>query len=209
LQIKSGSLLWASSFLVAIAVAGNSLAADGPRYTYAGLGYVNLDFDEVNGVGADGDGWYLDGSVAVADMVHLFASYADADIDVDDFGFGEISADYSQIVAGLGVNFALSDTVDLVGRVAYIRADVEALGFEEDEDGYGLAAGVRAMVLPPLELNAGISYSDLGGDDGDDTSVGIGAVYNFTHMFAVTAGAGFADDTQDVSLGVRLYFGGT
>jgi hypothetical protein len=211
MKIKCRGLLWASSFLAcALAASGSVAAADGPRYTYGEVGYLNLDFDEVNGVGADGDGWTINGSAAVTDMVHLVAGYTDADIDVDDFGFGEISADYSQIVAGLGVNFAVADTVDLVGRIAYVRAEVDIDGFgDADDDGYALQAGVRAMVLPPLELNGGITYSDLGGDDGSETSVGIGAVYNFTDIFAVTAGASFGDDTQTIGLGVRLYFGAT
>jgi hypothetical protein len=207
-KVKFRALLRAGMFLVCALAAGSGMAADGPRYTYGELGYVNLDFDDVQGVGADGDGWYLGGSVALADMIHFFASYTDGDVDVDDFGFGEINADFSQLVAGLGVNYPLSDTVDLVGRVAYVRAEVEVLGFDEDDDGYGLGGGVRAMVLPQLELNAGITYSDLGGEDGDNTAVGVGAVYNFTDMFAVTTGASFSDDEQDLNLGVRLYFDG-
>lgn len=204
MRIASSFVMTAGSLLL---VAGSAGAAEGPRYTYAEVGYVNIDIDDIDGVGADGDGFNLAGSVAVADMVHLFGSYFDGDVDVDDFGFGEIGIDYTTFAIGAGLNYAISDTVDLVGRLAYLNAEAEAFGFSEDDDGYGLSAGARAMLMPQFELNGAIVYSDLGGDDGDDTAVGIGAVYSFTEMFAVTASGTFGGDVQEFGVGVRAYFG--
>jgi hypothetical protein len=195
--------------VLAALVASISLAAEGPRYTYGEIGYVNFDFDDFSGIGADGDGFNVGGSVAIADMVHLFASYTDGDIDIDidNFGFGEISVDYTELSAGIGINYSVSETVDLVGRLSYVDVEAEAFGYSEDENGYGLGAGVRAMVTPEFELNGGIAYADLGGDYDSDTALLLGAVYNFTEMFAATAGVSFADDVTQYGIGARVYLG--
>jgi hypothetical protein len=63
------------------------------------------------------------------------------------------------------------------------------------------------MVMPKLELNGGVEYADLGGDGGDDTVLGLGAVYGFTDIFAVTAGVGFSDHVTQFGIGARAYFG--
>ncbi|MCC7257157.1 MAG: outer membrane beta-barrel protein [Gammaproteobacteria bacterium] len=182
-------------------------AADGPNYNYGQLSYVDIEFDDIDGVGLDGDGFDLAGSVAIADMVHVFASYTDGDIDVDDFGYGDINADYTELTAGIGLNYAVSETIDLVGRLGYVNAEVEISGFDADETGYALGAGLRAMVTPQLELNGGITYTDLGGEIDSDTGLDVGAVYSFTEMFAVAAGIGFSDDVTQYGLGLRVYFG--
>ncbi len=193
--------------LLAALLASGSMAAEGPRYTYGQLSYIDVEFNDLDSVDADGDGFNVGGSFAVADMVHIFAGYTDGEIDVDDFGFGDISADYSQLSAGLGVNYGVSDTVDLVGRLAYINVEIEVSGFSQDEDGYGLSGGVRAMIMPQLELNGGVVYSDLGGGFDSDTALELGAVYNFTDMFAAVAGVSFSDDVTEYGIGARLYFG--
>lgn len=200
-----------SAAALALLGAGGAVAAEGPRYTYAEIGYATLDFDEIAGFEADGEGYTLAGSVAVTDMFHVFAGYLDGEVDVENVLFGSFDVDWTQTAAGLGVNWAASDTVDVVGRVAWLNAEAEASAFgvsaSEDEDGFGLSAGVRAMVAPTFELNGAVVYSDYGSDVGDDTSVELGAVWSFTDMFALTAGAAFAGDYQQVGIGVRAYFG--
>ena len=200
--LKSTGLLLASALM-----ATTVMAADGPSYTYGQVSYVDMEFDDLDGIDVDGDGFNFGGSVAIADMAHVFASYTDGDIDIDDFGFGDISADYTEVAAGIGLNYAVSETVDLVGRLAYVSAEIEVSGFEVDENGYALGAGVRAMVMPQLELNGGVTYTDLGDDFDSDTSLDLGAVYNFTDMFAAVGGISFSDDVTQYGIGVRLYFG--
>ena len=190
---------------LALALAtGSALAADGPRYTYGQLSYIDIEFDDLDGFDADGDALALAGSGAITDLFHIFAGYSDGEIDVDDFG---ISLDYTQFNLGMGVNYAISDTIDLVGRLAYVSAEIEAGGFSVDEDGYALGFGTRAMITPQFELNGGITYTDLGGDYDSETALDLGAVYNFTDMFAVVGGVSIADDSTQFGIGARAYFG--
>jgi opacity protein-like surface antigen len=194
----------------AIAVLTPAWAADGPRYTFVEAGYIHTEVDDDGTFGddPDGDGFELGGSIAVTDLVHLFTSYSDSDLDVDAFGIN-IDVDYQALTAGAGLNYAVSDTVDLVGRLAYVDAefDVDVPGFfsaSEDESGYALGAGVRAMITEVFELSGAISYVDL---DDSDTSFSLGAVYNFTPVVAGAAGISFSDDVTSYGVGLRFYLG--
>ncbi len=198
------STLVAPSLLAIMAVSEATLADAGPRYTYLTAGYVNTEVDDEGlfGEDLDGDGFGIGGSVAVTDMFHLFAGYSMSELDV----LG-VDVDYDILNVGLGVNYPLAKTIDLVGRVSYVDVELGVDGFgSEDESGYGLSAGARAMVTEQFELNGFVNYIDLG-SGADDTSISFGALYSFTEMFAAGIGAEFGDDVRAFSVGVRLYFG--
>jgi opacity protein-like surface antigen len=197
---------------VIAALCAPAWAADGPRYTFVGAGYIHTEVDDDGTLGddPDGDGYRFGGSLAVTNIFHVFAGYSDSDLDVDAFGFS-IDVDYSVLSVGGGLNYAVSDTVDLVGQLAYVDAelDVDIPGFgsaSEDESGYGIAAGARAMITEVFEVNGGISYVDLG-DDSDDTAFHLGAVYNFTPVIAGLVGLDFGDDVTEYGAGLRFYLG--
>lgn len=172
-------------------------ADEGPGYTYFDVGYVRTDIDDLD---ENLDSLGLAGSVAITDNFYVFADYEDGSAEIGDFDI-----DANTFDAGLGVNVALTDTVDLFGEASYVGAELEAGEFGDiDESGYGLSAGVRAMVMPQLELNAGLSYVDIEGLD--DTSVDIGAVWKFTDVIALVLGASFADDANSYGAGIRFYF---
>jgi opacity protein-like surface antigen len=195
MTVRKIASLSTAGILAGVLMANAAFAADGPQYTFVEGGYNWIDFDDAN---ADGDAFNVGGSVAVTDMVHLFANYQDGNIDGGGFDF-----DLSTINLGAGLNIALSPTVDLVTQAAWVRVDVDVNGFGSDnEDGYSLGVGVRAMVMPQLELNGGVSYVDV---NDDDTALNLGAVYSFNDMFAVTGGASFGDNITSYGVGARLY----
>ncbi len=179
-----------------------AVGAEGPRYTYADIGYVDLDVDDVSGFDIDGDGFSIAGSVALADNWHIFAGYDDAELDVDGGEGLSGSVDLQDLSIGVGFNTGVTDTIDFVARLWFVDRDLEFF----DDNGYGLGAGVRAMVMPKLELNGAIEYTDIG-DFEDDTALVLGGVYNFTDVFAATAGVTFSDDITQYGIGVRAYFG--
>ncbi len=73
----------------------------------------------------------------------------------------------------------------------------------QDDDGYAIRAGIRAMLTPQFELNGGGSYVDV---SDDDTALYVGAVYSFTDMFAVTGNVSVGDNATAYGVGLRLYF---
>jgi len=196
--MKNGALSSRLGVLVgASLMAGVCLADDGPRYTFAEIGYSHTEIDDFD---ADGEMIGISGSIALTDMVHMFASFDDGELDGD----GGNDPDITTTMVGAGVNYAISPTMDLVGQVAWVMYEIDAGAFDADEDGIALAGGIRAMVSPQFELNGGITYVDV--DDSDETSLVVGAVYSFTDMVAGTADVSFGDDTTTYGIGLRIYF---
>ncbi|HET6473523.1 MAG TPA: outer membrane beta-barrel protein [Pseudomonadales bacterium] len=180
-------------------IAGSSAApaaAAGPRYTYGEVGYSRVDFDHFS---EDADVGAIAGSFAIADHWYLVADYSYGTIDNTGADVDLQNAD-----AGVGFHVALDDRVDFIAEAAYAWARVEADRFSDDDDGYALKAGIRAMLTPQFELNAGGTYVDISGDD--QKAGYVGAVYNFTDMFAVTGTISAGDDATAYSVGLRLYF---
>jgi opacity protein-like surface antigen len=172
------------------------MADEGPGYTYFDVGYVRTDIDDIE---ENVDSLGLAGSFALTDNLYLFADYEDGSA-----SFERIDVDVSTTLVGVGANFGLSHTVDLFAEASYVNAELEAGEFiEVDESGFGLSAGVRAMVMPQLELNAGLSYVEI--EELDDTSLDLGAVYSFTDVFALVLGVSFADNANTYGVGVRFY----
>jgi Outer membrane protein beta-barrel domain len=188
--------LTGAAALVAAGLALPALAAEGPRYTYGELGYQRVDFDNFS---EDADVGFLDGSLALTDQLFLEAGYSYGQIDTSGT---DIDIDTAQ--AGLGVHFPLNEKVDFVVDGAYVWTKVDAGSFgDEDDDGYAIRGGLRAMLTPKFELNGGASYVDI---SDDNTSAFIGAVYSFTDALAVTGGVDIGDNATAYSVGLRLYF---
>jgi hypothetical protein len=171
-------------------------AAEGISYNFIQGSYGQVEVDDVD---VDGDGFGVEGSVALTERFHLFGGYTTADMD---FGI-----DLNQLEAGLGFNSPLSDTVDLIASVAYVSAEVDAAGFGSvDDSGFGLGIGVRGMLTPAFEANGEIQYVDFG-DGGDDTGFGAGFLYSFTDQFAAGASGDWSDDFSSYQLNARFLFG--
>jgi hypothetical protein len=191
--MRNGMILAA---LAAAGLSGQALAQDGLSYSYLDVGYISTDLEDFD---VDGDGFGLDGSIALTDKVHAVASYSD-----QEFDFGVDAKAYS---VGAGLNWPLQQNLDLVGRLSYVKAELDAPGFSEfDDDGYGVEAGLRGLVGERFELGGTINYVDLN-DSGDDTSFAVGGLYHLTNQFAFGLGADFGDDVTSWTAAFRVNFG--
>jgi hypothetical protein len=65
---------------------------------------------------------------------------------------------------------------------------------------------LRYAASDTIELNAGISYVDLG-DGGDETSFGVAGFYDFSNAFALGLSGDWSSDVSIYTLTGRLYFG--
>lgn len=169
-----------------------SQAAAEPRYTYGEIGYINADFDDID---ADGDGFGLGASYAFHKNFHALVEYQDLDLDGD--------ADANSLALGVGGNFPLRPGLDFVGRLRWINQEVDVGSQSNDEDGYGLEAGIRMMINPQLEIDSSIKYVDI---EEDDTSFVIGGLYELTPVFALGGDVELSDDYTAVFLKARFYF---
>ena len=104
------------------------------------------------------------------------------------------------------MHFELTPTIDFVGTLAYLDAEIEVplLGGAVSEDGYGIGVGVRGALENNFEWEAGIDYADVG-ESG--TSFGLDGRYYFTDTIAVGAGVEFDDDATVYAIGMRVEFG--
>lgn len=169
-------------------------------YNFVEIGYQKAEFDDDFGGGSvDGDGYGISGSFEVGDSWFITASYGTLDFD-----FG---VDLDQLSVGGGFYMNLSERVDFFAVVSYIRAEVSASGFgSADEDGYGVAVGMRGLVTDKVEVSGSISYADLG-SGADGTAIGVEGLYSFTDNFALGLGIQTDDDITMYGVSGRFYFG--
>ncbi len=169
-------------------------------YNFVEIGYVDAELDDdLAGFSFDGDGFRIGGSFEVGENWFVAAGYSTLGFD---FGI-----DLDQIAVGGGYHTGISDRTDFFATLSYLQAEVSAGGFGSvDEDGYGIAVGIRSMLTDNVELNGSIGYSDLG-DGADGTAFNAGALYSFTDNFAVGFDIGIEEDVTLYGLGARFYFG--
>ncbi|MCR9259396.1 MAG: porin family protein [Pseudomonadaceae bacterium] len=180
---------------LAVSVSAPVLADQSMNYNYIEGSYIDTEID--NGLDVDGDGFGLSGSVELGSNYFLTASYS-----AQEFDFG---VDLDQKSIGFGGFMGLSDSVDLVGSINYVDAEIDTRFGSADDSGFGLGVGLRARVAPNVELEGGINYVDLD-ESGDDTSLALGGRYYLTEAFALGAGVSFGDDVTSWNLGARFEF---
>jgi len=179
------------------AVAQQAAAAKGPEYTYAEIGYINVDGDLV-----EGDGAGVNISFGATDLIFLKFGYSRLFVDFSSIPPTDADADRFQI--GGGAHYGITDTIDVLGALSYVDVEytngVPAYG----DDGYLAEVGVRAMLSKKLELNATVSSLHLDGDN--DTGYGVGAVFDITKKFALSGSYNYFQDDSDNQffLGLRI-----
>jgi hypothetical protein len=182
--------------LLCLLAAAPAALAQGPRagagygpsvvtYTWAEARLLLLDPDG----GGDADGIRFAGSGRIQD--NLFATGGLTMIDADGGG------DSDAVDLGLGLRVPLSPTVDFVGIGGIVYVDV-------DNRGPALTGGVRAEVLPQLELAAYAGYAEVFGD-GDVTFTGE-AIYYATPNLGFLGALTLSDDVDGIHLGARWSF---
>jgi len=165
-------------------------------YTFVRLDYINTEID-VGPVDVDGDGFELQGSVAVAERFHIFGGYQNIDFDFD--------VDGTQIEFGGGYRHGFSPKTDFVATLSYVDVELDSPAGSADEDGIGLTAGVRHLFSDKFELGGRVNYVDL---DDSDTSLEFRGDYFLMDHWVIGAGLEFGGDVTTWLIGGRYNFGG-
>jgi len=193
--IVAGLSLWCFSQLV---------AAAGPTYTYAEIGYQHLDADNY-----DGNGARVNISFGATDHIFLKMGYARLFVDATGLS-GDIDVDRFNI--GLGGHMALTDKIDALALVSYLDNEYSGAIPTEADEGYQVDLGVRAMLSKKAEINATATYrhmgltSAFGVADDDDTGFELGTVIKLKKKFHFTGNISYFDETEETGVfaGVRL-----
>ncbi len=178
---------------LALVAAPLAALADDMSYSFVDLAYVET---EVDGVGPSLDGFTLRGSVEFATHWFAFGEYADQSVS---------GVDVTSIAAGIGGHYGLADNLDLVGRLGWIRAELDAGPFNVDDDGYLVDLGLRGRVGDAVELEGGARYTDFS-DGGDATSLFVGGRFHFNDTWALGAEYQDGDDSSSILAYVRASF---
>jgi hypothetical protein len=176
-----------------------AVAAD-LSYNFVEVGYQKIEFDEEfsPGIDIDGEGYGIGASFEIGESWFVGVNYAKAEFD---FGI-----DLDQTSLGVGWHTDISANADFFGTLSYVRAEASAEGLDSiDDDGYGMAIGVRGMVGSKFELAGSLGYVDFG-DGGDGTAVGGNALYYFTDNFAAGFTVDIDEDITAYGLGLRVYW---
>ena len=179
-----GGLLLAAAPLAAL--------AEGMSYSYVDAAYVDTDIDGA----PSADGFGLRGSFGFAENYFVFGEYTDQSVS---------GVDLTTYGVGFGGHYGIADNLDLVGRLGWIKVEIDAGFAEVDDDGYLIDAGLRGRVGDAVELEGGIRYTDFS-DGGDSTGLFVGGRFHFNDTWALGAEYQDGDDTSTLLAYVRASF---
>jgi long-subunit fatty acid transport protein len=200
----------------ALVIAPLAVQAAAPDYNYLDLGFSKASISTFSG----GKGYQLDGSYSFANYWFVAASYGR-----NNFSGGALTGGFftTDEVLTVGGHLALTDSLDLVGRVAYASDRWKqgpstnlfpgfSVSTEDLQDGYAFGFGIRAMLLDQLELNAFIDRNNAGLMSHDhtraETTASVGAMYKMTDDFGLglSYARGTESDASNWMLTGRWYF---
>lgn len=203
-----------------------ALAADGLSYSYLQVGYVNLNIDEVGDSGSliddidNGGGWAASGSFAISPNWFAFTQYSVTESDVsftDDQSLSfNYNTDINRLDLGLGFHNALSETTDLVFRVAYTDVDTDGFNFggssdtslndlnDDSSDGYFVDGAIRSQFTERMEGSLGLRYTDM--EHIDNISFIANVMHEFTPEMSLNFSLEAGDDISSFLIGLRYSF---
>ena len=175
------------------------------NYSYVDIAYMRIEIDDVD---ETAHGLGVTGSFELNDWFHLWVDSEAARLDVEG-----VDITGTAIGFGGGTHVALGENVSAYARAGYLWGETEVdldagygvdVSLSEDGDGYSLGVGIRASVLPALELTIGAGVTSF--EDESSTGWGGGALYSLTDRIAFGLGLSHGDDALSLSVGLRAYF---
>lgn len=170
-------------------------------YSYVELSYADVDFDDIS-IGSQR--YRFAGSFLVIPNAFVTGGYTFERSDSFGFGGANDSLDVTTLNLGVGYRFGLSDTVDFKAEVAALRQEFQFDDLKDDDTGFQLGLGLRAVAGPRLELAGKASYVDIFEDY--ETIVGVSGLYHVSRIFTVSLDLESASQWQSYGLSGRLNF---
>jgi hypothetical protein len=180
-------------------VVSQATNARGFDYSYAEVGYTNINSDPEDASGAT-----TELSIAAGDYVHIKGGYSRLWVNSVK-GSNKDNIDIDSFRIGMGGNYTIHEKIDLTGTVSYV--DNENTGDNNNSDrGYEAEFGARVQALKQLEMTPSIVRVHT--DNYEDTGYSLGLVYALNRKWALrTRVRRFNDDDlTDFFAGVRLNF---
>ena len=145
----------------------------------------------------------LSGSYGVAAYVALVAGVSGGTVETSELCFCT-DIDTTAVSLGVALHYPISPSFELVAPLLYQWIELDDEFDSIDDSGYSVGAGFRWRANQPIELSAGISYTEI--FDDDSTSVSGSIRWHITELFSLAAGLGASDDTTSATLNGRFSF---
>lgn len=197
-----------------LAAAPFAASAGELSYTYVEGGFAKINADDSIFDNAEANGGFVRGSYELTPGVNVFGGVSRVSEDFTIVPGVDLDLDLTQFEVGLGYHQGLSDRVDFIAELAWVRLDVdaEASGFSSDESANGGrgAVGIRGQFNDALEGTLKANYYDGGDFEGGFTG-SVGALYKFNPTWGVTAEIEYgelalSDEDTKYLVGVRASF---
>lgn len=130
-------------------------AQDRFSYTYIEGGYTEISFD---GQDSNMTGYALEGSLALLDHVHAFATWQDGDLDLSD----QRNLERRTLTVGGGINMDLFPLVDVQGRAGYVAQRLDDGTGLLTEEGFAWEARARVRAHKHLEVQGAYGALEVG-----------------------------------------------
>jgi hypothetical protein len=188
--------------LCAAALLGLPLAAAASTlsYNYVEADYVKVEPDDSD---ADFDGFRAKISGRISEAAYVFASYGELESDRG----ANRTLEQEVITAGLGLRAPLGRYTDFNAEAAYVHADFTdkgPFGGREDDNGFGLGAGLRHLFTPQFEGGVKLDYVDV--FDDDETTLTFSGLFHLTPQLSLGAAYSISDDADGWNVGGRFNF---
>jgi len=197
--------LFFTGLLLSLSFAVSAEKPDELRYTYVNLDFTAGEIEDVYyGEDVDFGAFVVDGSIAVTDFLAIAGSIGAAVTDdICDYYYCD-DVETTTVQIGVVPHFSIGNNVDLVFPISALRVDVEGFGEDEDDTGYSVGIGIRALLNPSWELEAGITHVDVFDDD-DQTFSGL-VRWHISGLYSMSLGLSSNDDVNAATLGARFTF---
>ena len=168
-----------------------AIAQDAPSYTFAEIGYTNIDLDD----GFDADGFKIKGSAGLGEYVFITGELAQTSGDIVGIDF-----DIDTTSFGIGGKYDLDNGGSVFASYTFGSWDVEGTDLDIDT----LRIGYRHMVSEALELNGSLTSNDA--EDETETGYQLGLAFAVNETVQITADYETIDNIDLLSVGARFSF---
>ena len=166
-------------------------------YDSLDIGYTDYSTDTV-----DAGSLTIGGSVSATNNLAISGLiegkvFDDASIGYYDY-YGNYNYNYdnsTETFLSIGVipHFPLGNKVDLIIPLNLIYSDYEKRGYSENDTGFSLGLGIRALVIPSLELGAQLTHTDIYSNDSQTFAAS--ARWHISGLFSLALGVSNTDST--------------
>jgi hypothetical protein len=196
MQISRRTNMVVGSLLVSALTLLNVASAAPVSYTNLDAGFIRNELDSSTRDDLDGEGLLVRASVSLNESIFVFGHLTD--VGYDD------GIDGTTWALGVGGHVPVTTALDLVGRVGFLRNDINTGGGRDNEHGYVISGMARGLVMSNLELEGGVQHSHLTNSE-NNTSVIVDGRYFFTTN--VAAGAALQlGDSRSFGIYARISF---